>query len=58
MDELQTIIPDESGNLMSLESLISVKLLFNSTIINESLLSLQRQKRSSLFATKRLGVWN
>lgn len=40
------------------ESLIMVKLLFNTTSINKSLLSLQRQRCSSLFASKGLGVWN
>ena len=58
MDELQIILPDDSGSKMSQESLIMVKLLFNATRIDKSLLSLQRQRRSSWFATKRFGVWN
>ena len=41
-----------------LESLMSVKLLFNILPINKSLLSLRRQRCPSWFASKRMGVWN
>jgi hypothetical protein len=58
MDELQIILPDGSGKRMPLEQLMSVKLLFNPIQINKSLLSLQRQKRSSWSTIKRLGLWN
>ena len=40
-----------NGDRRSLVSLMSVKLLFNRMTINKSLLSLQRQKRSSLSAS-------
>jgi hypothetical protein len=58
MGELQSILSGSDGCHKSSESLMSVKLLFNTTTINKSLLSLQRQRRSSWLATKRLGVWN
>ena len=58
MDELQNILPSDRYNKLLSESLMSVKLMFNMTTINKSLLSLQRQRCSLLFATKGLGVWN
>ena len=58
MGELQNILSGSGGYYNSPESLMSVKLLFNTAAINKSLVSLQRQRRSSWFATKRLGVWN
>ena len=38
--------------------LMLVKLLFITGILNKSLLSLQRQRRSWEFVTKGLSVWN
>ena len=57
MGELQIILSG-SGGYKSSESLMSVKLLFNTVMIYKSLVSLQRQRRSLWLATKRLGVWN
>ena len=58
MGELQSISSGSGGYYKSPESLMSVKLLFIVTVLNKSLLSLQRQRHSSWLATKRLGVWN
>ncbi len=58
MEELQSILTGIGDWHKSEKSLMSVKLLFNLSTINKSLLSLQRQGRLYWFATKRLSVWN
>ena len=58
MDEFHIILLKANDDGTSSESLISVKLLFNLTTINKSLLSLQRQRCSSMYVTNGLSVWN
>lgn len=58
MGKNQIILYDGNDNNKSLGSLMLVKHLFIMNTLNISLLSLQRQGRSSLFTTKNLSVWN
>lgn len=51
MDKLQIILNECCGLIKSSESLMSVKHLFITCALNKSLLSLQSQKRSLMFAT-------
>ena len=52
MDKFQIILNECIGFRKPLESLMSVKHLFITCVLNKSLLSLQRQKLSLMFVTK------
>ena len=58
MGDIQNVFHDGNDNNESLRSLMLVKHLFIVSVLNKSLLSLQRQGRSSLFTNKNLSVWN